>query len=245
MNILYAGDSRVGGAANYLLAVLRSLRARVMHIPPSGRLPANFGRRYDAVILSDFPRRHAPQGAQAAIARHVAAGRGLLMVGGWASFSGPSGGWRGSVVERLLPVACQGRDDRVHLPGGAVVSAVRRHPALRGVAFSQPPVICGLNAVRPRSDSAVLLQAAPVRWRVSGGQGRITAHANGATYPLLVVSARARTAALATDLAPHWCGGLVDWGRRRRSLPVAGAIRVEVGDQYVRFIAALVRWLCG
>ena len=245
MNILYAGDSPVGGAANYLLAVLRSLRAAVTHIPPSGRLPADLGRHYHAIILSDFPRRHAPQAAQVAIASHVAAGRGLLMVGGWASFSGPSGGWHGSLVERLLPVACRARDDRVPLPGGAVVTAVRRHPALRGVAFGEPPVICGLNAVQPRSDSAVLLHAAPVRWRVDGGHGRVTARAHGAAYPLLVVGTQARTAALATDLAPHWCGGLVDWGRRRQALPVAGAIRVDVGDQYVRFIAALVRWLCG
>jgi len=52
-----------------------------------------------------------------------------------------------------------------------------------------------------------------------------------------------RTAALTTDLAPHWCGGWVDWGARRRALPVTAEFGVEVGDLYVRFVRQLIQWL--
>lgn len=54
-----------------------------------------------------------------------------------------------------------------------------------------------------------------------------------------------RVAAYASDLAPHWCGGLVDWGERTLKLPVAPGIGVQVGDFYARFIVSLVSWLCG
>ncbi len=35
MRVFYAGDSPVGGAANYLRGVLREMKARVTHLPPS------------------------------------------------------------------------------------------------------------------------------------------------------------------------------------------------------------------
>ena len=54
-----------------------------------------------------------------------------------------------------------------------------------------------------------------------------------------------RTAALATDLAPHWCGGLVDWGKRRLKLKVTGKIQIEVGDLYVEFVSSLIKWTAG
>ena len=46
---------------------------------------------------------------------------------------------------------------------------------------------------------------------------------------LLVVGSygRGRTAALATDVAPHWVGGLVDWGTPRVSAQANGAEAIE------------------
>jgi len=38
-----------------------------------------------------------------------------------------------------------------------------------------------------------------------------------------------------TDLTPHWCGGLVDWGKNRKRLK-----SVEVGDMYGKFIRLLL-----
>ena len=54
---------------------------------------------------------------------------------------------------------------------------------------------------------------------------------------------RGRTAALATDLAPHWVGGLVDWGDGERVVAQApGSWPIEVGNFYAQFIANLLTW---
>ena len=234
MRILYAGDSRAGGSANYLLGVLRFLRAGVTHVPPGKILsPSYFRRRYDAILLSDFSRKDLPAASERALARQVEKGAGLLMIGGWASFNGPYGKWGGSLVEKLLPVTCVSGDDRVNLPGGAWIVEKKKHPAFRGLSFKNPPVICGLNQVRPKKNSIVVLKARRLQDKKE--------------FPLLVIhrGPRLRTAALATDLAPHWSGGLTDWGPKRRRLPVRGGIQVEVGDRYLRLVSSLLHWLVG
>jgi len=228
MRILYAGDSPAGGPANYLLAILRHVGATVRHVPPTTILTSRAATpRYDAIILSDFPHRRMLAASERAIVEQVSNGTGLLMVGGWASFA--AGGWRGTAIERCLPVACRPSDDRIHLSSGAVVCAAGRHAMFRGLSFLGAPAICGVNHVRPRGASRIVL----------------TARAKARAYPLLVIGtdAHRRVAALTTDLAPHWCGGLVDWGTRRLRLPVTGTIRIEVGDRYVRFVSSLLRWL--
>jgi uncharacterized membrane protein len=242
MRIVYAGDSPAGGPANYLLAVLKRLRARVTHVPP-GRLltPRHLQPAPEVVILSDMSRRHVPAATERLIAAHVAQGTGLLMVGGWGSFAGPFGQWRGSIIEQLLPVRCLARDDRVNFPGSALITLEQPHRMFQGLSFLQPPAICGLNEVRPTTHSRVLLSAR--RILAQGGGVRLEQR----RHPLLIIDDRPgrRIAALATDLAPHWCGGLVDWGSRHLVLPVNSRIQVEVGDKYVQFVSALVRWGAG
>jgi len=140
MRILYAGDSEAGGAANYLLAILHFLKADFIHAPPGKVLrPALFRRRFDAFLLSDFSKRDLPRLSENSLAEQVKQGSGLLMVGGWGSFSGPGGGWRGSRVEKLLPVSCEGEDDRVHLASGAHLVLKRGHPILQGSASEPLP----------------------------------------------------------------------------------------------------------
>ncbi len=246
MKVLYAGDSPVGGPANYLLAVLKKLPADVRHVPPSQTLLLHLLRqRFDAIILSDFSRTHLPSASESAVIRQVDEGTGLLMVGGWGSFSGPFGGWRGSRIESLLPVRCLRRDDRKNFPGGALITSRATHPMFRSLSFREPPAICGLNVVTPKAGSKILLTATPILSRRNPSTGGLSAALSPRTYPLLVISAdvRQRVAALTTDLAPHWCGGLVDWGHRRVVLPVARTMHVEVGDRYLQFVSSLVRWL--
>ena len=246
MKVLYAGDSPVGGSANYLLAVLKKLRATVRHLPPSQTLhPRLLRQRFDAIILSDFSRDRVPHAAEAAMARQVEDGTGLLMVGGGGSFAGPFGRWRGSRIESLLPVRCLGRDDRKNFPTGALMMPQAHHPMFRSLSFQELPVICGLNRVQPKAHSTVVLTATPLAARRNHATGGVDVRVSPATYPLLVVDShpRRRAAALTTDLAPHWCGGLVDWGHRRVMLPVTRTIRVEVGDRYLQFISSLIRWL--
>ena len=61
--------------------------------------------------------------------------------------------------------------------------------------------------------------------------------------PLLVVGQHGagRTAALATDVAPHWVGGFVDWGDQRIVQDVGGG-PIEVGNWYARFFRNFVAW---
>ena len=243
MKILYAGDSEVGGAANYLLAILRRLRATTVHVPPSRMCTARLlTQHFDAIILSDFPRAQMPRAAQVLLRNHVRQGSGLLMVGGWESFSGSGGGWRGSVVESLLPVRCLPGDDRRAMPGGALLVPSTPHPMFRELVFSQPPVICGLNRVQLRPRGCVLLSARPLR---AEGRQATRVRPGAARYPLLIIDTdpNRRIAALTTDLAPHWCGGLVDWGARRVRLPVRAAIEVEIGNRYLQFVSTLLQWL--
>lgn len=243
MKILYAGDGPLGGAANYLIGVLNHLRARWRHVPPTQTLNLRTLQvRYDAIVLSDFPCDRLPVVAQRAIAERVAHGMGLLMVGGWASFAGPSGRWRGSPIEAVLPVACRRTDDRLQFPSGALIVQTRRHPLLRAIPFHRPPMICGMNAVQPKTSGAVLLSA---RKLLHGIDGRVSLER--VAHPLLIIDRhpQRRIAALATDVAPHWCGGMVDWGDRRLRIPVQGRMQIEVGNQYVRFVSSLIRWLAG
>ncbi len=242
MNFLYAGDSPVGGSANYLLAVLRFMRARFVHIPPDKSLrPGVLARRFDAIVLSDYPRSRLARSAERAMAQQIARGTGLLMIGGWASFSGAFGGWRGSEIEELLPVRCLPGDDRVNFPSGALLVAKRKHPLVPAAPLRNPPMVCGLNCLMVKSGSRVLIAARRLRAR---GE-RVSLERR--EYPLLVVGPEGgpRTAALSTDVAPHWCGGLVDWGSRRLELPLQDGVRVEVGNAYARFLSSLLAWVAG
>ncbi|MBI4431067.1 MAG: hypothetical protein HY587_05095 [Candidatus Omnitrophica bacterium] len=231
MNILYAGDSYVGGPANYLLGILRFLKASFVHVPPGKKLePSVLRKRFDAVILSDFPHKNLPRASEKLLVGQVQSGAGLLMVGGWASFSGPYGKWRGSAVEKLLPVRCLSRDDRRNEFSGLTVLKGKNHVLLKGLSFDPPPVICGLNEARVKETGEVILTAQAI--------------AGFEKFPLLVIEKNSvrRIAALMTDCAPHWCGGLVDWGKRRRILSVSRHIHIEIGESYVRFLSSLIKW---
>lgn len=240
MRVFYAGDSPVGGAANYLLGVLKFMKARVTHLPPSEKLKPSFlTPRYDVIILSDYAAAQTPLVSQKKIAGQVQKNAGLLMIGGWGSYSGPFGGWRGSLIEKLLPVTCKKSDDRVNFPGGASLVLKSTGGFLSSKIFREMPAICGLNEIVPKDQGKVLLAARKIL--SDGYQVRLETK----TYPLLVTgrNSERRVAALATDLAPHWCGGLVDWGTKALKLPVTPKIQIQVGNYYIEFISSLVRWL--
>lgn len=211
-----------------MLAVLNRVGIPYSHVPPGRPLRAT---NFDAFILSDYSRKDLSARAEAAIVERVEGGAGLLMIGGWGSFSGPFGGYRDSRIEKLLPVSCRKSDDRTNFPGGASLLVKHPHEMFAGLSFQNPPVICGLNSVAPKPGARVVLEAKRLR--------------DGARYPLLIVDRNPakRVAALTTDLAPHWCGGLVDWGGHPLKLGVDDLRSVEVGRSYVRFVSSLIRWL--
>lgn len=240
INILYAGDSPVGGAANYLLGILKHMKTAVTHLPPSEKLsPAGLKKKFDLIIFSDYSKKQVSAACEALVQEQVQDGTGFLMIGGWGSYSGPFGGWAGSQIEKILPVICKSSDDRTNFPGGASIVLKDANGFLNPKIFSPAPAICGLNDVTPKSSSRTL---AAVRRVISDGK---SIYFEEKEYPLLVIDSnpQKRSAALATDLAPHWCGGMVDWGVKTLKLPVNAQIQVQVGNYYVEFVSSLLFWL--
>ena len=166
---------------------------------------------------------------------------GLMMVGGWASFSGPFGGWSGSVIEKLLPVSCLKKDDRTNFSSGAWVTQNQKHSMLNKISFDPPPVICGLNRVIPKNNSRTILSARKIIQKKDAKQLLLDSQ----EVPLLVVDSdpQKKTAAFMTDFAPHWCGGLLDWGGNSKKLPVTSKTSIEVGKTYIQFVSSLMLWL--
>jgi hypothetical protein len=240
---MYAGDGTARTAGAYLSCVLEHIGYSVMYIPSDAVLQAAAVRDGDwrLIILSDFPKSNLPLEAEKEIESRVRRGTGFLMIGGWESFSGGPERYTAGPVAEILPVLCREEDDRWNYAPGLYPCPVGDHPAVRGLPWDTPPVICGLNRFSPRPESAPALAARPLT--MEAGEARLSSEA----YPLLVTGRHGAgiTAALATDLAPHWAGGLVDWGGRRVRLTSSFGGDVEVGDAYLGFIRGLTEYLCG
>ncbi len=219
MALLILGERAAG--ARYLFGALTAGGYPFFHVEADRALPT-LPTAFAGFIFSDYPAHCLGEEAAAAIVRQVEAGAGLLMVGGWLSFGGRGAGYSRSPVGSLLPVLCQEDDDRVNTPAGLVLP------------LASPPVVCGYNRVAVRPGATTVLNGRPLLFRSTGP-------ALGEPVPLLVVgeAGRGRVAAFASDLLPHWCGGLVDWGEERLRLPTGA----EVGAAYLRFVRQLVAWL--
>lgn len=213
--------------ATRFIEELRSLGHEVTYLP-SHEIPTKFPttvdelKAHDVVILSDvgsntflltpetFVRSGIAVNRLEVLASYVEEGGAFLMVGGYMSFAGIDGRARygASPLARVLPVDMLERDDRVEVPEGFVADVeVPDHPALAGVD-AQWPRLLGYNELRTRTDSVVL--------------------ASRGDHPILAVGTygQGRTAAFASDLAPHWAPPeFVEW------------------PGYVRLWASLLKWL--
>ncbi|WP_207945033.1 glutamine amidotransferase [Actinomadura rubrisoli] len=208
----------------------RALEGRgheVVHLP-AHLVPAEFPgdadalAAYDVVVLSDIGANSlqlAPEVFEqatpgtdrlGALRGWVAAGGGLLMIGGYLSFTGfeAKAAFRNTVLHEVLPVELLPEDDRVELPAGARAAVARAdHPALGGVDGEWPPLL-GYNRVRPRRSADVL--------------------ATLNDDPLVAVAhyGAGRSAVFTSDCSPHWApkpfceawdgyarvfGGIVEW----------------------------------
>ncbi|MDR1271224.1 MAG: glutamine amidotransferase [Planctomycetaceae bacterium] len=229
--------------------------------------------QYDAYIISDYPRTKFRTGQMEHLCNAVTQGAGLLMIGGWESFHGQHGEYHDSPLAEVLPVQMLHQDDRRNFSQSALVLKHHNHPILEGLPWEKPPFIGGLNQFSVKPNANLLLKAIttdirivqedeaadcnndsifnyinkPVEERfsvsLSGGDAMFLTLAE--TFPLLVVGqyGKGRTAALATDVAPHWVGGWVDWGKKRISQKLDNQNSIEVGANYVQFFTQLTRWL--
>lgn len=156
---------------------------------------------WDVVILSDIPadtlllhpdafvRGKQTPNRLGELARWVREmGGGLLMIGGFMSFSGFEGkaNYHFSPIAPVLPVGMYGFDDRVETPEGVNPTSIHpQHPVLAGVS-TEWPYFLGYNKLRA----------------VEGGQ--VLADVNGDPFVAVAEMGSGRTSIFASDCSPHW-----------------------------------------
>ena len=239
--VCYLGDDDLGGAAIYLAGIMTHFGLAYDHVPSPDPPDAAFGsRRYALYVISDYPRARLAGEHLDHLVRCVREGSGLVMLGGWESFHGRLGEYHQTPLAGVLPVTMLAADDRRNCAQPCLVRKVAEHEILEGLPWETPPAIGGFNALAAKPQARVLLESVRFSVRCRGDRFEFTP---GEQSPLLVVGefGRGRTAALATDVAPHWVGGWVDWGDRRVVQPLAGAL-IDVGNWYARFFRNLLVW---
>jgi uncharacterized membrane protein len=241
--ILYLGDDALASAAAYLAGILSFHDLPFDYLPGGVPLELNAIGQRKLFVLSDYPANQMREAEQFEIVRQVEAGAGLLMIGGWESFHGFAGKWAGTPVATALPVHIARHDDRINCDQPALVRWMLPHPITDGLPWqTRPPAVGGFNRLTAKPNTTVLLE---VERFEAHQEEQNTVFRPLDRHPLLVVGAcgKGRSAALATDLAPHWVGGMVDWGTAKRIRAQApGASSIEVGDCYARFVHNLIRW---
>jgi uncharacterized membrane protein len=242
--ILYLGDTDLHSAAAYLAGLMQGWEWPFDYRPGDRPLvESDVSEPRPLYIVSDYPAANIAEPLQRRIVDDVAGGAGLLMIGGWESFHGLGGNWDGTSIGNALPVDIASVDDRVNSDRPVFAARVHDHPAVDGLPWdSRPPVIGGYNRLRAKSGGDVVLEARPFSATRRGDAFRFEP---AGSDPLLVFGKHGRglTAALATDVAPHWVGPLVDWGDGRVSAQATGAGEVEVGDLYARLLNQLLAFL--
>ena len=242
-SILYLGDTHLRDAAAYLAGLLHHWGWDFEYVPSDQpATAAMLDKSRPLFIVSDYPAARMDAVTQSKLLEQVAAGAGLVMLGGWESFHGLGGDWDGTPIGDALPVHIASEDDRMNCDQPVLVRQIAEHPAVNGLPWdSRPPVIGGFNRFMAKDDATVLLEAQRFTVRVAGDE---FAFAPQDRHPLLVVGefGAGRTAALATDVAPHWVGPLVDWGTPRVAAQAPGANGVEVGGDYATFLRQLLSW---
>ncbi len=240
--IAYLGDTSLSGAAAYLAGVMTDAGLCFSYTPSDTPASDSMISESSLYIISDYPVKNFSSQQMEQIAEKVRGGAGLLMIGGWESFHGQHGEYPGTPIADLLPVTMSDNDDRTNCPQPCLVEATGVHPILDNLDWHHPPGIGGYNLITAREHAEVLLQARPfLVSRYTPGEYTFEEEA---PVDLLVVgqAGAGRVAAYAGDVAPHWVGGLVDWGDERVVAQVPGGNDIEVGSDYARFFTQLVRW---
>lgn len=131
------------------------------------------------------------------IREFVEKGGGFVMSGGYLSFAGINAmaRYHGTPVEEVLPVEISPYDDRVEVTDGFMFRVVDEgHPIMSGIPWGEAAfTMCGYNKVVLKSGATLL------------------AEYDGDPFIACWECGRGRTAAFASDFAPHWAGDFTDW----------------------------------
>lgn len=245
--ILYCGDTSLETAASYLAGVIHHAGWDFDYVPSHEKVtPEIVDQRRSLLILSDYPAQQFAPELQQRVVEQVERGMGLLMIGGWESYHGLGGDWDQTPIAGVLPVEISQKDDRVNFDQPALLHpADWRDEKVFGLPWSQrPPTVGGLNRFVAKPDGNVWLRVTSYLPRYARDLGAIQWVQAGESIPALVATnhGRGRVAAFASDVAPHWVGGFVDWGASRVTAQAPGAGAIEVGSDYVQFWKQLLAW---
>jgi uncharacterized membrane protein len=227
MNILYCGDQ--DKAPLYISGALEYSGHRVTHVEPNQPLPEV--SQFDTYILSDYPAQGLDDTTTDNLIAEVRGGKRFLMFGGWESFNGFGRNYYAHRVGKLLvPVLMQDGDDRINAAQGLVLRHQSSGLAVNEPDWGKPPVICGYNEALAKEGTETLVTMQEI---IADNQGLRA----GRSHPLVVKGSfgEGTTVACLTDLAPHWSGGLTDWGE-----PVQLSNGVQVADSYIKFVQFLL-----
>ena len=243
--VLYLGDTALGGAASYLAGILDHQQVAFDYVPSDRKFTDDLlAPAVKAVVISDYPSINFTEFQLSNIASGVSGGMGLIMIGGWESFTGCAGAYNKTVLADVLPVKMSEQDDRINSYAPCVIKQNAPHPIVDSVPFKQHPAcIAGYNRLKAKATAQVILSVQKYRIAEAGVE---SVFEREQIDPLLIASEhdKGRVLAYASDVAPHWAGGFVDWGDERVTLKASGADEVEVGNWYIRFFSNLVRWVC-
>jgi len=231
--VLYCGDATLATGACYLGGVMTLAGIGFDYVEMEAPFPVRLLQKdYGLIILSDYPSGNFPAGALDRIARKVEKGTSLLMIGGWESFHGLIGNYHASALAPVLPVECLEEDDRINWFQGLVPEVVSKHPILEGLPWDHPPMVCGCNRVKAKKEATVVLALR----RLLIEKGKLSLDQESLPFLVTGTYGKGKTGAVTTDFAPHWVGGLVDWGEGRVTAQAPGGRKVEVGNHYVGFL---------
>ena len=242
--MLYLGDTSLSGAAGYLAGLMTAFGTGYEYLPSDQALSSELASvERKLFVLSDYPASRMPGAVQEIVLAQVKRGAGLLMIGGWESFHGHGGDWDGTPVGNALPVEIGDEDDRINCDQPALVLKSSDHDIVDDLPWNvRPPGIGGFNRVVTKAGSATVLLVQQFAVVFDGARFEFTPRDQ---HPLLVLGSHGegRTAAFMTDLAPHWVGGLVDWGDGERVKTAApGSWGIEVGNSYAQLVLNMLAW---
>ena len=239
--IVYMGDGVSLGAASYLIGIMTYYKFDFIHVPSATKPHVEiFNGEVSLFVLSDYSSSNFSENEMEKLCNCIKNGAGIIMIGGWSTYHGLNGNWDTTPLAQLLPVNISTIDDRKNCPQPVLIKKVADHEIVNDLPFVKPPTIGGYNEFSVKDNGKTILEGEMFSVSYETGKAEFI---NNGTFPLLVVSEETgfKAACFATDVAPHWVGGLVDWGEHRITAKFARGF-VEIGDNYAKFFHNLLKW---
>lgn len=242
--ILYLGDTALAQAAGYLAGIMTHYGMPFDYVASDVKFDDHLlNNKYCAILISDYTAANFTESQIDKIISKIKSGAGLLMIGGWESFTGLCGNYNRTALTDVLPVIMEDFDDRANLSCPCLVIRKQKHGITDSLPFEQDvPAIGGFNKFRVKRFAHEILSTRQFKAEYNDGKLEFS---ESVESPLLVTGSfgKANVAAFASDVAPHWVGPLVDWGDKRITAKAPGATEIEVGNWYAQLFINMIRWV--